>query len=51
MKNETLGKMRKELLEKLLSDTMTTFTNHAGLLQVETEFTKAELSCKETFNN
>ena len=48
MKNEALGNMRKELSEKMLSDTMVTFNNQADFLQVEREFRRAELSCKES---
>ena len=47
MKNEALFNMKKELLGKMLSDTIVTFTNQADLLQMEREFERAELSCKE----
>ena len=47
VKNEALCNMRKELLEKMMSDSVVTFTNQADLLQVEREFRRAELSCKE----
>ena len=49
VKNEALCNMRKELLEKMISDSVVTFTNQADLLQVEREFRRAELSCKEAF--
>ena len=48
-KNEALCNMRKELLEKMLSDTVVTFTNQTDMLQAEREFRRAELSCKEAF--
>ena len=49
MKNEALGSMKKELLGKMLSDTMVSYTNQADLLQVEGEFRKAEVNCREAF--
>jgi len=51
VKNETLGNMRKELLEKMLRNTMTTATNQADLMQVEKDFMRVELSCKEALLN
>jgi len=51
VKNETLGNMRKELLEKMLRNTMTTATNQADLMQVEKDFRRVELSCKEALLN
>jgi len=51
VKNETLGNMRKELLEKMLWNTMSTATNQADLMQVERDFRRVELSCKEALLN
>jgi len=51
VKNETLGNMRKELLEKMLWNTMTTAANQADLVQVEKDFRRVELSCKEALLN
>ena len=51
MKNKTLGNMRKELLEKMLSNNMTTVVNLADLMQVEKDFRRIELSCKEALLN
>ena len=43
--------MRKELLEKMLSNNMTTVVNLADLMQVEKDFRRIELSCKEALLN
>ena len=51
MKNETIGNLRKELLEKMLLDNMATLTYEAQLMQVEKDFRRAELSCKEALLN
>ena len=51
MKNETIGDMRKEVLEKMLLDNMTTLTYQAELMQVEKDFKRAELSCKGALFN
>merc|ERR1719193_2824592 len=51
VKNETLGNMRKQLLEKMLGNTMTTATNQADLMQVEKDFMRVELSCKGALLN
>jgi len=51
VKNETLGNMRKELLEKMLRNTMTTVANQADLVQVEKDFRRVEISCKEALLN
>ena len=51
MKNETIGDMRKVLLEKMLLDNMTTLTYQADLMQLEKDFKRAELSCKEALLN
>jgi len=51
VKNETLGNMRKELLEKMLRNTMMTANNQADLVQVERDFRRVEISCKEALLN
>ena len=51
MKNETIGDMRKEVLEKMLLDNMATLTYQVELMQVEKDFKRAELSCKEALLN
>jgi len=51
VKNETMGDMRKVLLEKMLLDNMATLTYEANLMQLEKDFRRAELSCKEALLN
>jgi len=51
VKNETIGDLRKELLEKMLMDNMATLTYQVELMQVEKDFKRAELSCKGALFN
>ena len=51
MKNETLGNMRKVLIDKTLLNTMVATTNKSNFLMAEADFKRVELSCKKVFQS